>query len=383
MSEARPFKLGFLTHVHGPGRPASAVYRDLVETFVAAEELGFDGGWIAQHHLRGDYGRLPSPFVVLGAVAARTRRIELGTAVTVLPLEDPIRLAEDVAVLDAFSGGRVQLGVGTGGANVDAFGAWGLDPAARHERFDASLTRLRAALAGEALAPATPVGPPAVSPGGATPRTPRESGDGATAEAPRLQPARPTLAGRLWQATSSPDRAAKAATGGDGLLLGTAVHDPLAQQRPLAEAHRAAWAGARNSTNSADGRPPVAVIRAVFPAADKRTAADDLAPALQVHKDAFVRHGLSELASLTTEQYLKRINVHYGHPGEVIASIQADPALLEYATYFVPVVQHEVSTVDADIRRLEVIAREIAPALGWRPEAVAAGAAPQGIGVAR
>jgi alkanesulfonate monooxygenase SsuD/methylene tetrahydromethanopterin reductase-like flavin-dependent oxidoreductase (luciferase family) len=370
VSEARPFKLGFLTHVHGPGRPAGAVYRDLVETFVAAEELGFDGGWIAQHHLRGDYGRLPSPFVALGAAAARTRRIELGTAVTVLPLEDPVRLAEDAAVLDAFSGGRVQLGLGTGGANIDAFGAWGLDPAARHARFDASLARLRGALAGEPLTPAAA----ATASGAARAAGGFASGTEVPAGLPRLQPARPALAGRLWQATSSPERAAKAAADGDGLLLGTAVHDPLTQQRPLAEAHKAAWNGGLNPANPAGG-PPVAVIRAVFPAAGKRAAADDLAPALQVHKDAFVRHGLTELASLSTEQYLKRINVHYGHPDEVIASIQADPALLEYATYFVPVVQHEVSTLDADIRRLEVIARQIAPALGWQPQAAAEAAA--------
>jgi alkanesulfonate monooxygenase SsuD/methylene tetrahydromethanopterin reductase-like flavin-dependent oxidoreductase (luciferase family) len=371
---ARPFKLGFLTHVHGPGRPAGEVYRNLVETFVAAEELGFDGGWIAQHHLRGDYGRLPSPLVLLGAVAARTRRIELGTAVTVLPLEDPVRLAEDVAVLDAFSGGRVQLGLGSGGANTDAFGAWGLDPARRHEVFDTSLARLRAALAGEPLVPAGPDTAPEPA-GGFGSGT--ADGSAASAARPRLQPARPTLAARLWQATSDPARAAAAAADGDGLLLGTAVHDPLTVQRPLAEAHRAAWTGRRNAANSADGRPPVAVIRAVFPAADRRTARDDLAPALEVHKTAFLRHGLTDLAALTTEEYLARINVHYGHPEEVIADIRADPALLEYATYFVPVVQHEASTPDAEIRRLEIIAREIAPALGWRPaEPEAGGGAP-------
>ena len=151
---------------------------NLVETFVAAEDLGFDGGWIAQHHLRGDYGRLPSPFVVPGAVAARTRWIELATAVTVLPLEDPIRLAEDVAVLDAFSGGRIQLGLGTGGANIDAFGAWGLDPARRHDRFDASLARLRAALAGEpgSSPSASPTTRERSSPGPATSPTTSRSG---------------------------------------------------------------------------------------------------------------------------------------------------------------------------------------------------------------
>jgi alkanesulfonate monooxygenase SsuD/methylene tetrahydromethanopterin reductase-like flavin-dependent oxidoreductase (luciferase family) len=350
---SRPFKLGFLSHVHGPGRPAAAVYRDLVETFVAAEELGFDGGWVAQHHLRGDYGRLPSPLVLLGAVAIRTTRIELGTAVTVLPLEDPVRLAEDVAVLDALSNGRVQLGLGTGGANTDAFSAFGRHPDQRQTIFDASLHRLRSALRGDPL------------PDGAA------VGDG---RAPtRLQPARPGLAERLWQATSSLARARKVGTTGDGLLLGTAVHDPRTVQRPLAEAHRAGWeeaAGAHGKERPRE-RPRVGVIRAVFPAADRRRARDDLAPALDIHRRAFVRLGLSELSGLSAEEYLARINVHYGHPDEVIEGLRADPAFLDLATYFVPVVQHEVSSLGDDLRRLEAVATEIAPALGWHPETLA------------
>ena len=117
----RPFKLGFLTHVHGDD-PPPRLYQGIVELFVAAEELGFDSGWVAQHHFQPRFGRLPSPFVLLGAAAARTRTIRLGTGVVVLGLEDPIRLAEDAAVLDALSGGRLDLGVGTGGANTMAFG---------------------------------------------------------------------------------------------------------------------------------------------------------------------------------------------------------------------------------------------------------------------
>jgi alkanesulfonate monooxygenase SsuD/methylene tetrahydromethanopterin reductase-like flavin-dependent oxidoreductase (luciferase family) len=346
---SRPFKLGFLTHVHGPGRPAEAVYRDLVETFVAAEELGFDGGWVAQHHLRGDYGRLPSPLVLLGAVAMRTTRIELGTAVTVLPLEDPVRLAEDVAVLDALSNGRVQLGLGTGGANIEAFMAFGRQADQRHADFDASLARLRSALRGDPL------------PAGATVEDNR---------APTLlQPARPGLAERLWQATSDAERARTVGKARDGLLLGTAVHDPRTVQRPLAAAHRAGWEDAAGTSGyqRPGDRPRISVIRAVFPAADRRQARDDLAPALEIHRRAFVRHGLTELSSLSVEEYLARINVHYGHPDEVIEGLRSDPALLGLATYFVPVVQHEVSSLEDDLRRLETVATEIAPALGWRP----------------
>jgi alkanesulfonate monooxygenase SsuD/methylene tetrahydromethanopterin reductase-like flavin-dependent oxidoreductase (luciferase family) len=345
----RPFKLGFLTHVHGPGRSAEAVYRELVETFVAAEELGFDGGWVAQHHLRDDYGRLPSPLVLLGAVAMRTTRIELGTAVTVLPLEDPVRLAEDVAVLDALSNGRVQLGLGSGGANTEAFPAFGRQAEQRHADFDGSLARMRSALRGDPL------------PAGAA----VEDGLAPTV----LQPARPGLVERLWQATSGTERARTVGTTGDGLLLGTAVHDPRTVQRPLAEAHRAGWEEAVgiNVDQGPAERPRVGVIRAVFPAADRGQARDDLAPALEIHRRSFVRHGLSELSNLSTDEYLARINVHYGHPDEVVEGLRADPALLGLATYFVAVVQHEVSSLDDDLRRLKTLATEIAPALGWRP----------------
>jgi alkanesulfonate monooxygenase SsuD/methylene tetrahydromethanopterin reductase-like flavin-dependent oxidoreductase (luciferase family) len=110
---AAPLRLGFLTHLHGAGEPRQ-LFRDYVELFVAGEELGFDSGWVAQHHFDASAGGLPSPFPFLAAVAERTSRIRLGTAVVTLPLEDPIRVAEDAAVLDALSCGRVELGVGSG-----------------------------------------------------------------------------------------------------------------------------------------------------------------------------------------------------------------------------------------------------------------------------
>jgi hypothetical protein len=140
-------------------------------------------------------------------------------------------------------------------------------------------------------------------------------------------------------------------------------------QLPLGEAHRAGWqeASGTNGNQRPSEQPRVGVIRAVFPAADRRRARDDLAPALEIHRRAFVRHGFSELSNLSVDDYLARINVHYGHPDEVIEGLRADPALLDLATYFVSVVQHEVSSLDDDLRRLGTVATEIAPALGWRP----------------
>ncbi|MDS0135807.1 MULTISPECIES: LLM class flavin-dependent oxidoreductase [unclassified Amycolatopsis] len=312
------FKLGFLTHVHGPGKDLRTVLRELLTVFAEAEELGFDGGWVAQHHFRTDYGRLPSPLVFFGAVAARAPRLRLGTAVTVLPLEDPIRLAEDAAVLDALTGGALELGFGTGGANTDAFARFGQDPAHRHRLHDDNLGTLRLALGGSVLQPPTPA-----------------------------------LGDRLWQATSDVTRAAAIGRAGDGLLLGTAVHDPRKVQRPLAEAYAAASV-----------RPRFGIVRAVFPAKDRQAAQDDLAPALEIH-----RRNFAELTGLSPEEHLARINVHHGSTEEVVESLHADPALLGLLnpdSWFLPVVQHEMSDVDADIERLRVIATEIAPALGWR-----------------
>ena len=90
-------QLGYLTHVAGHGSPA-AIYRDTVALAVAAEELGLDAFWVAQHHHGSLEGLLPSPLVLLAAIAERTSVIRLGTAVIAAPLEDPLRLAEDAAV---------------------------------------------------------------------------------------------------------------------------------------------------------------------------------------------------------------------------------------------------------------------------------------------
>src|SRR5690606_13296596 len=80
--------------------------------------------WITQHHFGAVDSSLPSPLVFLAAVAARTRRIRLGTTVITAPLEHPIRLAEDAATLDVMSGGRVELGLGTASSEIEraAFG---------------------------------------------------------------------------------------------------------------------------------------------------------------------------------------------------------------------------------------------------------------------
>jgi len=88
--------------------------REIVDESVLAEELGFSGVWLAEHHFHGFGGVLSDPSGVGIAIASRTRRLRIGTAVTLLPYHHPLRLAEDYATLDVLSEGRLDFGVGTG-----------------------------------------------------------------------------------------------------------------------------------------------------------------------------------------------------------------------------------------------------------------------------
>src|SRR5215475_1637728 len=122
-------RLGFFTRLLDQVDPAER-YRLAADQILHAERVGFDSAWVAQHHFHEDEGGLPAPFVFLSQVAAQTSRIRLGTAIVTLPLELPIRVAEDAAVLDLICGGRLEVGVGPGG-NLTAFAAFGRDSADR------------------------------------------------------------------------------------------------------------------------------------------------------------------------------------------------------------------------------------------------------------
>jgi len=147
-------ELGYLTHVGGLGSPRDA-YRDTVALAVAAEAAGFDSFWVAQHHNSEAQGFLPSPFVLLAAVAQATQRIRLGVGVVAVALEDPRRVAEDAAVLDAFSGERLELGVGAG-SDPAASALFGRDHERRHAESRAAVDSLRDILGGITLVPDAP-----------------------------------------------------------------------------------------------------------------------------------------------------------------------------------------------------------------------------------
>lgn len=89
-------------------------YQEVIEEAAYAEALGFEGFWVGEHHFQASQRAFPSPQLLLAAIAQRTKTLRLGTGVSVLPVNDPIRLAEDLAALDLISHGRVCFGAGRG-----------------------------------------------------------------------------------------------------------------------------------------------------------------------------------------------------------------------------------------------------------------------------
>lgn len=127
----------------GPGQPE--IYRELLETVEVAEAVGFDCCFLPEHHQQPD-GYLPSPFVMAGAVAARTSSIGIATGIHLLPLWDPMRVAEDVAVVDNLSDGRFSLGVGLGLVQRE-YDQFGIDMRRARSRFEEQIAVLRQAWA--------------------------------------------------------------------------------------------------------------------------------------------------------------------------------------------------------------------------------------------
>jgi alkanesulfonate monooxygenase SsuD/methylene tetrahydromethanopterin reductase-like flavin-dependent oxidoreductase (luciferase family) len=94
--------------------PHHGIHQRTTDEILEAEQLGFDGIWIAEHHFSNRYGIMPDPFSYLGYLAAKTSVIKLGAAVMIVPLHHPLRIVENAAFIDILSNGRFQLGMGSG-----------------------------------------------------------------------------------------------------------------------------------------------------------------------------------------------------------------------------------------------------------------------------
>jgi probable F420-dependent oxidoreductase len=139
-------RFGVWYHLRNPDRwhqPPAELYARTLDQIASAEALGFDSVWTSEHHFTDD-GYLPSTLLFLAAAAARTSRMRLGTLVLLLPLHDPLRVAEDAAVLDLISGGRLDLGVAAG-YRVEEFEVFGVPHRERGRRMDEALAVLQAA----------------------------------------------------------------------------------------------------------------------------------------------------------------------------------------------------------------------------------------------
>ena len=125
-----------------PEQQVQQRYEDTLRQVELGDALGFPVAWFAELHFEPNYGVVPSPFLLAAAAAQRTRNIGIGTAVTLLPLHDPLRVAGEAAMLDQLSGGRLQLGIGRGGFQQH-YAGFGISLSDRDSRFNEALEVLR------------------------------------------------------------------------------------------------------------------------------------------------------------------------------------------------------------------------------------------------
>ena len=339
-----PFRLGVFSRLVDDVAPAE-IYARALTFFQTAEDLGFDTGWVAQHHARKT-GGLPSPLIFLTALAGRTSRLRLATGIIVLPLEQPLRLAEDAAVLDILSDGRLELGFGTGG-DAAVFASFGRDVERRQQDYDEAFDSVYTALAGHAtpFRDGTAFFPPAAS-----------------------------LTDRLWEATFGVDGAIRAARHGSGLLLSRTMPRPAPSagasaserislgdlQWPVVDAYLSHW----TSTTAA---PRLGLSRSLYVAPSRAEALADAEAGMR-RQARFLAQRDPSVVNLSVEELLARGDIHLGNPDDVIASLRAD-RLLAHATDLILQVHPVDPAPERTLRSLTLLAEEVAPALGWRPAA--------------
>lgn len=143
-------KFGAFYLLHSPqARPSADVYRRKLELITYADELGFDSVWFAEHHF-SNYGYSPNPLLLAVKAAQITKRVRIGTAVLVLPFWHPLRLAEDVAMTDVLTEGRLEVGVARGYQPYE-FDRFGLNIEESRQRSDETLEVFLKALTGAGI----------------------------------------------------------------------------------------------------------------------------------------------------------------------------------------------------------------------------------------
>jgi len=142
-------EFGIFDHLDRSDRPLAAFYEERLKLVELYDRLGFHGYHIAEHHST-PLGMAPSPSVFLAAVAQRTRRLRFGPLVYILPLYHPLRLVEEICMLDQMSGGRLMLGVGRGISPYEV-GYYGVDPAETQARYVETLELILTALHSQTL----------------------------------------------------------------------------------------------------------------------------------------------------------------------------------------------------------------------------------------
>src|SRR5262245_21318125 len=254
-------KIGFLSFghwtpsPHSQTRSASDALLQSIDLAVAAEELGADGAYFRVHHFARQLG---SPFPLLAAVGAKTKRIEIGTAVIDMRYENPLYMVEDAGAADIIAGGRLQLGISRGSPEqvLDGWRYFGYVPP--EGMSDADMARrhtevLLEVLRGEGFAQANPrsmfPNPPGLL---------------------RLEPHSEGLRERIWWGAGTNDTAVWAAELGMNLQSSTLKHDESGrpfhiQQAEQIRAFRDAGTAAGHARE-----PRVSVSRSIFALVDDR-----------------------------------------------------------------------------------------------------------------
>jgi alkanesulfonate monooxygenase SsuD/methylene tetrahydromethanopterin reductase-like flavin-dependent oxidoreductase (luciferase family) len=338
-------KIGFLSFGHWSDsygsqvRSAADSLRQSIELAVAAEELGADGAYFRVHHFARQLG---SPFPLLSAIGARTRAIEIGTAVIDMRYENPLYMAEDAGAADLIANGRLQLGISRGSPEqvIEGWRQFGYttadgesdgDMARRH-----TLVFLEV-LKGEGFAKPNP-----------RPMFPNPPG------LLRVEPHSEGLRDRIWWGSSSNATARWAAQLGLNLQSSTLKEDesgePLhIQQRKQLEAYREAWQDAGH-----DRTPRTSVSRSIFPLVDDRDRA------------YFGRDGRDQdqigFIDANTRAIFGRSYV--GEPDALVKELEADEAIAAADTLLLTV--PNTLGVDYNAHVIESILKYVAPELGWR-----------------